>query len=49
MAKISRIVIPNISYHTTQRDICSMYIFFKPKIMSITQCKLHDVKIVSYC
>ena len=55
MARIKRIVIPNTPHHITQRGVRSMNIFFKHedyeyyKELLFTQCKLHDLKIISYC
>jgi putative transposase len=55
MARIRRIVIPNTPHHITQRGVRSMNIFFKDedyeyyKELLFTQCKLHDLEIVSYC
>ncbi len=55
MARIRRIVVPNTPHHITQRGVRSMNIFFKDedyeyyKELLFTQCKLHDLKILSYC
>jgi putative transposase len=55
MARIRRVVIPNTPNHITQRGVRSMNIFFKDedyeyyKELLFTQCKLHDLKILSYC
>lgn len=55
MARIKRIVIPNSPHHVTQRGVRSMNIFFKHddyeyyKKILFEQCKLHELKVVSYC
>ncbi len=55
MAKIRRIVIPNTPHLVTQRGVRSMNIFFKEedyiyyKKMLLEQCKIHSLKVVSYC
>ena len=55
MARIKRIVIPNTPHHVTQRGVRSMNIFFKDddyeyyKELLFTQCKIHELKIISYC
>lgn len=55
MARIKRIVIPDTPHHVTQRGVRSMNIFFKHgdyeyyKKILFEQCKLHELKIVSYC
>ncbi|SFV67582.1 hypothetical protein MNB_SM-4-720 [hydrothermal vent metagenome] len=55
MARIKRVVIPNIPHHITQRGVRSINIFFKHedyeyyKNLLLRQCKLHEVDIVSYC
>ena len=55
MARIKRIVIPNIPHHVTQRGVRSMNIFFKPsdyeyyKELLLTQCKIHELEVISYC
>lgn len=55
MARIKRIVIPNVPHHVTQRGVRSMNIFFKDedyvyyKDLLETQCKEHNVEIISYC
>ncbi len=55
MARIKRLVIPDIAHHITQRGVRSMNIFYKhedylyyKEILQI-QCKLHKVDIISYC
>ena len=54
MARIKRVVIPNIPHHITQRGVRSMNIFFKHedyeyyKNLLLIQYKLHEVDIVSY-
>ena len=55
MARIKRIVISNTPHYVTQRGVHSMNIFFKHddyeyyKNILFEQCKLHELKIVSYC
>ena len=55
MPRIKRIVIPNIPHHITQRGVRSMNIFYKHedyeyyKELLLTQSKLHNLKIISYC
>ena len=55
MARIRRVVIPNIPHHVTQRGVRSMNIFFKDddyvyyKQILLNQCKIHDLEVVSYC
>ena len=55
MARIKRIVIPDTPHHVTQRGVRSMNIFFKNddyeyyKKVLFEQCRLHELKIVSYC
>jgi putative transposase len=55
MARIKRIIIPNTPHHITQRGVRSMNIFYKHedylyyKELLQTQCKEHNVQIVSYC
>ena len=55
MARIKRIVIPDTPHHVTQRGVRSMNIFFKHddyeyyKKLLFEQCKIHELKVVSYC
>ncbi|WP_024955494.1 transposase [Sulfurospirillum arcachonense] len=55
MARIKRIVIPNIPHHVTQRGVRSMNIFFKDedytyyKQLLLSQCQLYDLEVISYC
>ncbi len=55
MARVSRIVIPNIPHHVTQRGVRSMNIFFKDedymyyKELLLNQCKEHQLEVISYC
>ena len=55
MPRIKRIVIPNTPHHITQRGVRSMDIFYKHedyeyyKETLLTQSKLHNLKIISYC
>jgi putative transposase len=55
MARIKRLIIPNIPHHVTQRGVRSMNIFFKYddyeyyKELLLNQCEIHDLKIISYC
>lgn len=55
MARIKRIVIPNVPHHITQRGVRSMNIFFKDedyqyyKELLLAQCRLHELEVVSYC
>ena len=55
MARIKRIVIPATPHHVTQRGVRSMNIFFKHddyeyyKKLLFEQCKIHELKVVSYC
>lgn len=55
MARLARVVIPNIPHHITQRGVRSMNIFFKEedlyiyKLILNKQCLEHGLKIISYC
>ncbi len=55
MARISRVVIPNLPHHVTQRGVRSLNIFFKHedyeyyKNLLLEQSKLHGLEIISYC
>ena len=55
MARIKRIVIPNIPHHVTQRGVRSMNIFLKDedyeyyKKLLLEQCSIYELKVVSYC
>ena len=55
MARIKRIVIPDTPHHITQRGVRSMNIFFRHddyeyyKKLLFEQCKIHELKVVSYC
>ena len=55
MARIKRIVIPNIPHHITQRGVRSMNIFLKDedyeyyKKLLLEQCSIYELKVVSYC
>lgn len=55
MARIARVVLPDIAHHITQRGVRSMDIFYTPndrqkyKELLYTQCKRFKVKILSYC
>ena len=55
MARIKRVVLPDIPHHITQRGVRSMNIFFKQsdyeyyKDVLFEQCEIHSLKIVAYC
>lgn len=55
MARIRRIVVPNMPHHVTQRGVRSMNIFFKDedyecyKKLLLNQCEIHDLEVISYC
>lgn len=55
MARIARVVIPDVPHHITQRGIRGMDIFFQDedyvtyKEILNEQCSHHDTKIISYC
>ena len=54
MARIARVVVPNLPHHITQRGVRSMDIFFKPedyeeyKTLLKEQAKKYRLKIVAY-
>jgi putative transposase len=55
MARIARVVIPNLPHHVTQRGVRSMNIFFKDddyeyyKKVLHEQAQVYDLEIISYC
>lgn len=55
MARIARVVIPNLPHHVTQRCVRSMNIFFKDddyeyyKKVLHEQAQRYDLEIISYC
>ena len=55
MARIARVVIPNLPHHVTQRGVRSMNIFFKDedyeyyKKVLFEQAQIYDLEIISYC
>lgn len=55
MARIARVVIPNLPHHVTQRGVRSMNIFFKEedylyyKKVLHEQAQIYDLEIISYC
>lgn len=55
MARIARIVLPDVPHHVTQRGVRSMNVFYSPddyrlyKELMREQCERFGVKIIAYC